>query len=87
MTEDDVRNGFAMPIYNPAYPPGPYRFIDREYLIITYRTDPAILEKVIPAPLKMTDPIVKYEFINMRQAQPPDDAAGNGLLAAAILYR
>jgi len=65
MTEDDVRNGFAMPIYNPAYPPGPYRFVDREYLIITYRTDPAILEKVIPAPLKMTDPIVKYEFINM----------------------
>lgn len=65
MTEDDVRNGFAMPIYNPAYPPGPYRFVDREYLIITYRTDPAVLEKVIPAPLKMTDPIVKYEFINM----------------------
>ncbi|WP_066808007.1 acetoacetate decarboxylase [Sphingomonas asaccharolytica] len=65
MTEDDVRNGFAMPIYNPAYPPGPYRFVDREYLIITYRTDPAVLEKVIPAPLKMTEPIVKYEFINM----------------------
>jgi len=65
MTEDDVRNGFAMPIYNPAYPPGPYRFVDREYLIITYRTDPAVLEKVIPAPLRMTDPVVKYEFINM----------------------
>jgi acetoacetate decarboxylase len=65
MTEDDVRNGFAMPIYNPAYPPGPYRFVNREYLIITYRTDPAMLEKVIPAPLKMTDPVVKYEFINM----------------------
>lgn len=65
MTEDDVRNGFAMPIYNSAYPPGPYRFVDREYLIITYRTDPAVLEKVIPAPLKMTDPVVKYEFINM----------------------
>ena len=65
MTEDDVRNGFAMPIYNSAYPPGPYRFVDREYLIITYRTDPAVLEKVIPAPLRMTDPVVKYEFINM----------------------
>jgi len=66
MTEDEIRqNAFAMPIYNPAYPPGPYRFIDREYLIITYRTDPAMLEKVIPAPLKMTEPVVKYEFINM----------------------
>ena len=66
MTEDEIRrNAFAMPIYNPAYPPGPYRFVNREYLIITYRTDPAMLEKVIPAPLRMTDPVVKYEFINM----------------------
>ncbi len=66
MTEDEIRkNAFAMPIYNPAYPPGPYRFVDREYLIITYRTDPAMLEKIIPAPLKMAEPVVKYEFINM----------------------
>ena len=66
MTEDEIRkNAFAMPIYNPAFPPGPYRFIDREYLIITYRTDPAMLEKIIPAPLKMADSVVKYEFINM----------------------
>ncbi len=66
MTEDDVRsNAFAMPMHNPAFPPGPYRFVDREYLIITYRTDPVVLEKLIPAPLKMTEPVVKYEFINM----------------------
>ena len=66
MTEEEIlRNAFAMPIYNPAYPPGPYRFVDREYLIITYRTDPEMLRKVIPAPLEMTDPVVKYEFINM----------------------
>lgn len=66
MTEKDVLdNAFAMPIYNPAYPPGPYRFVDREYLIITYRTDPGVLEKLIPAPLKLAEPVVKFEFINM----------------------
>ena len=66
MTEDDIRkNAFAMPIHNPAYPPGPYRFVDREYLIITYRTDPKLLEALIPAPLKLAEPVVKYEFINM----------------------
>lgn len=66
MTEDEVRqNGFAMPMHNPAFPPGPYRFVDREFLIITYRTDPVALQKIIPAPLKMTDAIVKFEFINM----------------------
>ena len=66
MTEDEVRKrAFAMPIQSPAYPPGPYRFVDREYLIITYRTDPDALAKMIPAPLKLAEPVVKFEFINM----------------------
>lgn len=66
MTEEDIRrNAFAMPIHNPAFPRGPYRFTDREYMIITYRTDPALLRSLIPAPLQMTDPVVKFEFINM----------------------
>jgi acetoacetate decarboxylase len=66
MTEDDIRkNAFAMPLTSPAYPPGPYRFVNREFLIISYRTDPDALAAVIPAPLEMTDPIVKFEFIRM----------------------
>jgi acetoacetate decarboxylase len=41
MTEDDVRkHAFAMPLTSPAYPPGPYRFVDRQFLIVSYRTDP-----------------------------------------------
>ena len=37
MRADEVRErAFAMPLTSPAYPPGPYRFIDREYLIISY---------------------------------------------------
>lgn len=62
---DVCKNAFAMPLTSPAYPPGPYRFFDREFLIITYRTDPERLQAVIPEPLEMTDPIVKYEFIRM----------------------
>jgi len=66
MTEDEVRaRAFAMPMNNPAFPPGPYRFVDREYLIITYRTDPEALRKLVPAPLQLAEPVVKYEFINM----------------------
>ena len=66
MIESDVRDrAFAMPLTSPAYPPGPYRFVNREFLIITYRTDPDALAAVIPAPLEMTDPIVKFEFIRM----------------------
>ena len=66
MTESEVReNAFAMPLTSPAYPPGPYRFVDREFLIITYRTDPKRLKEVIPGPLEMVEPIVKFEFIRM----------------------
>ena len=31
---------FAMPLNDPAYPQGPYKFYNREFVIITYRTDP-----------------------------------------------
>jgi acetoacetate decarboxylase len=66
MKIDDVRRtAFAMPLTRPTYPPGPYRFVDREYLIISYRTTREALERVVPAPLEFTDPIVKYEFIRM----------------------
>jgi acetoacetate decarboxylase len=66
MDEKEVRErAFAMPLTSPAFPPGPYRFVDREFFIVTYRTDPDALKAVIPAPLEMTDPIVKYEFIRM----------------------
>src|SRR5262249_58278976 len=52
MRENDIRErAFAMPLTSPAYPPGPYRFINREYLIITYRTDPEKLRAQVPAPL------------------------------------
>ena len=62
----DVRSrAFAMPLTSPAYPPGPYRFVNREYLIITYRTDREALERVIPEPLTFDEPLVKYEFIRM----------------------
>lgn len=59
------KTAFAMPLTSPAFPPGPYRFIDREYLIITYRTDKEALDAVVPEPLTLDEPLVKYEFIRM----------------------
>ena len=66
MQLSDVKaKAFAMPLTSPSYPRGPYRFMNREYLIISYRTDPDALRAVVPEPLQFTDPIVKYEFIRM----------------------
>ena len=66
MKEREVREtAFAMPLTSPAYPKGPYRFTNREYLIITYRTDPAKLRALVPEPLLPDGDHVKYEFIRM----------------------
>ena len=56
---------FAMPLTNPSYPPGPYKFVNREYMIITYRTDMDALRAAVPEPLEVAEPVVKYEFIRM----------------------
>src|SRR5262250_732253 len=66
MIESDVRPlAFAMPLTSPAYPIGPYRFVNREFMIITYRTDPQKLRALVPEPLEVDEPLVKYEFIRM----------------------
>ena len=66
MKVEDVRaRAFAMPLNHPAYPPGPYHFTNREYLVITYRTDPAKLRELVPEPLELDGPFVKFEFIRM----------------------
>lgn len=66
MKEGDViEKAFAMPISSPAYPHGPYRFTNREYLIVTYETDIDLLREVVPEPLEVIEPLVKFEFIRM----------------------
>ena len=66
MNIDAVRSSaFAMPLTSPAFPPGPYRFVDREFLVISYETDMDALRAVVPEPLVVSEPIVKYEFIRM----------------------
>lgn len=79
------RQAFAMPLTNPAFPPGPYRFIDREYMIITYRTDRAALERVVPAPLVPVDDLVKYEFIRMPDSTGFGDYTESGQAIPVML--
>ena len=66
MKASDVRaTAYSMPLTSPAYPKGPYRFVNREFLVITYRTDPEKLRAVVPEPLQIDEPLVKFEFIRM----------------------
>ncbi len=66
MKISEVRDkAFAMPLNDPAYPKGPYKFYNREFIIITYRTDIEALKEVVPEPLEVAGDTVSYEFIRM----------------------
>ncbi|MFH9355204.1 acetoacetate decarboxylase [Kitasatospora sp. NPDC017646] len=73
MRADDIPDLLlTTPVNSPAYPLPPYRFTDREYLTITYRTDPDALRRVVPEPLAVPEPLVHFEVIRM------PDVAGLG---------
>jgi len=60
----------SMPMASPSYPKGPYRFVDREYLIISYLSDTDAIRAALPEPLQPDGSnTVLYEFIRM-----PDSA-------------
>jgi acetoacetate decarboxylase len=79
------QRAFAMPLTNPSYPKGPYRFINREFLTITYRTDMEALRQVVPEPLEIPEAIVKYEFIRMPDSTGFGDYSESGQVIPVTL--
>ena len=62
------QNAFSMPYTSPSAIKIDYRFKNREYLSIDYETEIDVLKKIIPLPLKVINPTVKFQFINMPDA-------------------
>ena len=52
MRKADVLKLPSMPMSGPSYPAGPYRFVDREFLVISYETDPDLIRAGLPEPLE-----------------------------------
>ncbi|MET7934151.1 acetoacetate decarboxylase [Streptomyces sp. NPDC005322] len=65
MKEADVARHIATPLVNPAYAPVVPRFTNREYLNIVYRTDADALRAVVPEPLEIGEPLVRFEVMRM----------------------
>src|SRR5215468_8480382 len=66
MRKEDVLKLPSMPAAGPSYPAGPYRFVNREYMVITYETDPQALVADLPEPLEpVEDGLVHFEWIKM----------------------
>ena len=53
------------------FPRGPYRFHNREYLNITYRTDADALRAVVPEPLEIDEPLVRFEVMQHARRHRP----------------
>src|SRR5258705_355422 len=68
----------AMPFHNPASPRPPFRFLNREYFIISYETDMDALRAIVPEPLKPENALVHYEFIRMPDSSGFGDYTESG---------
>ena len=66
MNREQILATPSMPLASPSYPHGPYRFINREYFIVAYESDPDAIRAAVPEPL-VPDPenVVYYEWIRM----------------------
>ncbi|NJO01905.1 MAG: acetoacetate decarboxylase [Bacteroidia bacterium] len=86
MTKEEILAAASMPACSSSYPFGPYRFLNREYFIISYRTDPAIIRKVLPEPIEPpTEPIIHYEWIRMPDSAGFGNYTESGLVIPGIL--
>lgn len=66
MKREQILQFPSMPTMGPSYPKGPYRFVNREFFIVTYESDPAIIREAVPEPLEPNkENLVCFEWINM----------------------
>jgi acetoacetate decarboxylase len=73
MNRDEILSATSMPLASPSYPRGPYRFINREYLVIHYETDPGAIRRMLPEPLEPDGNHVFFEWMKM----PDSSGFGN----------
>jgi acetoacetate decarboxylase len=86
MRKEDVLKLPSMPAAGPSYPAGPYRFIDREFLVITYETDPELIREQLPEPLEPVErPLVHYEWISMPDSSGFGSYTESGIVIPARL--
>lgn len=77
MKKSDVLNLPSMPLQSPTFPRGPYRFFRRQYLVISYRSDPAAIREALPEPLLPAGDTVAVQWLDL------PDGEGFGAYSAA----
>ena len=78
LTRDDILSAPSMPVFGPSYPRGPYRFIHREYLVISYESDPELIRRALPEPLEPAGNIINFEVMSMPDSSGFGDYTESG---------
>ena len=66
MDRETILHTPSMPAFGPSYPYGPFHFVRREYLVVTYETDPEALRSALPEPLEPAPGnLAVFEWMNM----------------------
>ena len=83
MTRDEILAASSMPLASPSYPKGPYRFVNREYLLISYESDPDAVRALLPEPLEPDGNRVIFEWMKMLDSSGFGSYQESGIAIAA----
>ncbi len=87
MKRSDILSLSAIPAASPSYPRGPYRFVNREYLIVTYESDADAVRAALPEPLVPTpNTLVTFEAIRMPDSSGFGDYTESGLVIPCTFH-
>ncbi len=80
MKRSDILKLSSMPAAGPSYPLPPFRFVDREYMVVIYESDPAAIRAALPEPLVAdSSNQVFYEWIRMPDSSGFGDYTESGI--------
>ena len=65
MKKSDVKALASMPLQSPTFPRGPYKFFKRQYLVIRYTADPALIRAALPEPLEPVGETVAVQWLDL----------------------
>lgn len=85
MNREQILNSSSMPVFSPSYPRGPYRFVNREYLIVTYESDAEAVRAAVPEPLRPEGAVVSFEWMKMPDSSGFGDFAESGQVIPCVL--
>lgn len=84
MKKEDVLKLSSVPVIGGSYPHAPNRFVNREYLIISYESDPDAIRAVVPEPLEPEGNVVAFEVMKMPDSSGFGDYTECGLVIPCL---